>query len=264
LLSSQEESSPRPEAAEESVLVRIAGHVVEALCAEPAIAAFQQAFGKRVCMTVCSSAADLYVGHPAVRAIMYHSRQVPDGLFDRVIDLEAGTLEPLRRVRRYAEQMAVELSDMRPRIYVTSMDRLRTGRFKVTERDRLCTVILLPEQTTSLEQMDTLAADIEERLGAGVVFVSLSKYPALEHGKNLTGRLMPREIAAVLRDADLWIGMNAEAAVLGWAAGSGGIVFTDEPFDSPDETIVIRPQVSGREALLEAVSELFEKNDQTI
>jgi hypothetical protein len=244
--------------------VRIAGHMAEALCAEPAIAAFQQAFGKRVRLTVCSQAADLYVGHPAISAIMYDGRQASDGSFDRVIDLETGGSNPVRLVQSYAEQMGVEVSDLRPHVYVTSMDRLRTGRFGVAKLQRPCTVILLPEQMASLAPMDALAADIEERLGAGVVFVSLKKYPALEHGKNLTGRLMPREIAAVMSRADVWIGMNAEAAVLGWAAGSGGVVFTDEPFDSPEEAILIRQPVSDREALLEAVSELFKNDDETV
>lgn len=244
------------------MLIRIAGGIEQALCAEPAVAAFQRAH-KQMRITVCNPAADLYVGHPAVSGIMYQPEVCPDG-FDRIMDWTANAGDPTGLVSQFAHQAGVTVESQKPTIYVTSMDRLRIGRFGLASLQRPVAVIILPEGTEGTDVpagFETLAADIEERLGGSAVFISMKKYTTLENGTNLTGRLMPREMAAVIGRADGWIGLDLRAACLGWAAGGKGILLVDELFDSPSPEMTVQERLTDREMLLEAVSQLFNENN---
>lgn len=254
-------AAPNGDSAKQSVLVRIAGGITEALCAEPAINAFGRQWQEHMRISVCTPAADLYVGHPQVSGIMYRQEDAVGG-FDRTIDLREGAAGLVQLVQDYAGQLGITDALARPQVYVTSMDRLRTRRFGLAALELPVIVIVLPEETINLSKWDVMAADIEERLGGSAVFVSTRKYPALQHGKNLTGRLMPREIAAVLSRADGWIGFGAEAAAIGWAAGTKGIIFAGNDFESPDAGIAVRSECMDRESLLEAVSEMIESDSE--
>jgi hypothetical protein len=68
----------------------------------------------------------------------------------------------------------------------------------------------------------------------------------------------------ILGGAACWIGFDRAAAAMGWAAGKKGVVFTAAVFESPDAAIRVQNPVCGREALLEAVSDLFEHDSEMV
>jgi hypothetical protein len=243
--------------------MRIGGGILAALCAEPAIAAFARAAaGRRV--TVSSAAADLYVGHPQIDGILYSAADAAGRRFEEIVELKSNADDPLELAKAFAHELSVAVERYRPKVHVTSMDRLRVGRFGLRRQVSAGLVIILPEHGTETTRLETLAADIEERLGTDVIYVSAQKYPDLEHGQNLTGRLLPREMMTILDRAACWVGLDGLAAAMGWAAGKKGIVLTEKVFKSPDETISVRAPVVGRETLLEAVSELFENDREAV
>lgn len=246
-----------------SVLIQIGGGVLEALCAEPAIAAFAGAAPERR-VTVCCRAADLYVGHPRIDTIMYSRTDTAEKRFERIIELTAGCDDPAEMVRSFAAQLSVTVERLQPHCHLTSMDRLRAGRFGFKRRRDAGVVIILPDHGMNTADIEILAADVEERLGTDVIFVSGRKYADLEPGLNLTGKLMPREMVAILGKAAGWVGFDRSAAAMGWAAGKKGIVFAEEDFESPDATIRICRPACGREILLETVSEIFENDSETV
>jgi len=246
-----------------SVLIHVAGGLLEALCAEPAISAFAEgACGRGV--TVCSRSADLYVGHPCIEGVAYSRADADNGCFEQVVELTAEAADPVGLMHAFAGQLGVTVERDRPRCYLTSMDRLRIGRFGLKGQRGIGVAVILPDGQAARPEIDTLAADIEERLGTAVIFVSGKKHGELEHGRNLTGRLMSREMMAVVARADCWIGFDRAAAAMGWAAGKQGIVLAEDTFESPDEQIRIRRSGCGRETLLAAVSELVANDSETV
>jgi hypothetical protein len=233
--------------------------MAEALCAEPAVSAFARQSPPAE-ITICSRAADLYVGHPQIRGIMYRYMDGMTSVFDRTIELTGEGMNCKELMRSYAAQLNAHEQPERPHIHLTTMDRIRIGRFGLKPLEGPVAVMVLPEHFAESAVWDLTAAEIEERLGASVIFLSLQKYAGLEHGRNLTGRLMPREMAAILSRAGAWLGFDAEAAALGWAAGTEGILFVPDSCESPDPAIRVRVPNCPRETVLELVNEIFEKD----
>lgn len=193
---------------------------------------------------------------------MYRRQDAAAARFDRTIDLNSESVGLVQMMQNYAEQLDVTGPLGRPRVYITSMDRLRLGRFGLKRPLHPAIAVVLQQQNPDTRRWDLAAAEIEERLGASVIFMASKKWSGLDHGINLTGRLMPREMMAVLSRADGWLGFDREAAALGWAAGKKGIVLTDEPFSSPDTNILVKEPGLGSEAILAIMSELSEHDSE--
>lgn len=208
------------------MLIQLKGGVGEALCAEPAIRKYGIEQAGNIKLTICCENADLYVGHPVVEGIMYQSPET-EGPFNRVVVLEPIGESADSKMRGYAEQLDVTMSG-HPEVYLTSLDLIRTDRFGLSKLKKTLIAIILSNRNNDTAKWNNLARILSERFGACVAFLSFSKHSGLEFGFDLTGRLMPREMAAVLSKTRCWIAEETDGALLGIAVKTAGILLTDE------------------------------------
>ena len=179
-------------------------------------------------LTICCENADLYVGHPAVGAIMYDLTEEDRKRFTQTIVLNpaAGTVD--QRIDDYGKQLDVELDQEVPNIYLTSLDWIRIERFGLSRMDKPTVAMVLADHTMARDIFNELALMLHERFGFGVVFLSPVKQQVLEGEKNLTGRLMPREMAAVFSKVDCWVSDCVSSPVLSLAVSSQGVLLAAE------------------------------------
>ncbi|MHC5083177.1 MAG: hypothetical protein ACYTET_04475 [Planctomycetota bacterium] len=221
----------------ESVLIRIPDDVTDALCAEPAIRKYSQEKLSSGQLTICCEHADLYVGHPAIGGIMYDLTEEDRDRFTQTIVLEPVEGSVDERMERYGEQLDVKLDQDVPNIYLTGLDWIRIERFGLSKMDKPTVAMVLSDDTAAADLFNELALILHERFGFGIVFLSSIKQKVPETEKNLTGRLMPREMAAVFSKVDCWVSDSAASAVLSLAVSSKGILL------GSDSDIMDCPQV---------------------
>lgn len=184
---------------------------LEALLAEPAIRALGSGGGEAI--TVCHEFADLFAGHPAVHALAYtypeHAEQ-----FERIITLEAGQEKgkTMDRIWDYAGQMGVSLSDERPRLFLNSFDLIRVQRFGLGKVPRPRTAVALPEGMSTAQEAAWrgLCRTLGEKMECGIVLLGREVNERVSFGRDLRGKLMARETAAVLSQCDVLIAGDAE------------------------------------------------------
>lgn len=248
--------------------------LLSALEAEPAIRAFGMGRTRQKEITVCHEYADLYVGHPAVHGLAYSGAGDLNQSFDKVITLRAqpGKRGPMDWVYEVAHQLGVTLEQQAPEISLSSFDFVRTQRFGISKVAHPRIAMALAREASAgwpAQSRRELCRLLRSRMSAGLVYVGGCHGEIAESGKDLRGKLMAREIAAVLRQCDLLISEDEEIVSLAaavqtpvvyicrkswdrWATGEGARVISIYP-EKPEEVLEaieqLNPAFSVRNAL---------------
>lgn len=225
---------------------------MDALCAEPAIAALGRQM-RSVPLTVASANADVYVGHPGISGILYLENHTPLGGFDRTLVVPAGTsaMTLAERVACAAEALGVSVERREPQIYLTSLDALRTERLELGGPQQPIMALCMGDDAGDdrWRRWEGVCRTLKDEQGTAIVLLS-GRRGALDVYKNLAGRLMPREAAAVLSRCAVWLGDDPTYAALAGAVGLPGVFVSDAavfeaggrvglcPADAPDERIL--------------------------
>ncbi len=197
------------------VLVEIDGGVAEAICAEPTVRSLRSRFAEPIEITVCSRHCDLYRNHPAVANFTYEAKEGWREEFDECFRLasfadfaEMHQYE-MHPVDFYAEQAQVKLIERVPWICLDSFDYVRAQRFNIEGMSQPRIVIATDAddaaKTWDKAKWRRLCELLEEKLGAGIAQIADCPEQYINVGKNLTGRVSPREAAAVISCCDLLI-----------------------------------------------------------
>jgi len=193
--------------------VVIEGDIAEAVCAEPVIRAIALKAQHHGQMTVCHEHADLYAGHPAAVSVAYDELDLSAVKYQTVLRLSnAEDCKGFRdKVRMMARQAGIELTQDLPQLSLSGFDMLRTQRFGIGSI-RQPRIAIAPGSAADASQQaawQKIQQTLGEKLQCGFVLLADSKldWPA---DKNLSGRLMARETAAVISQCDAV--MTAEKA----------------------------------------------------
>jgi hypothetical protein len=189
-----------------NALVVIEGGIIEAICAEPVIRRLAEQAEGRYTLTVCQKHADLYAGHPAVKCAMYDEDEADCRKFETVLRLPAPTGEMTFRrwVGAYAERMKIVLHDSRPNIVLTGYDLIRVQRFGICTLKKQKVAVAtgqLPD-AAHMENWRRFCETLRQQSDCDVIILGQVKVE-LPAAKNLSGRLTPRETAAVLSQCDV-------------------------------------------------------------
>ena len=244
------------------VLAVVEGGLMNAVCAEPAIDALCRQ-SNAISLTVASVNADVFVGHPQVHGIMYiEADNQPDG-FDRIVTIPAGPSEAsaAERILHAAEALEVKLERIEPRIHLTSMDAIRTARLELGRPEQPVAALCLRQETdaeSDCQRWKIICEMLEEQWNASIVLLSGQAGTAHIY-KNLTGRLMPREAAAVLSRCAVWLGDDPEYAVLGWAVQTPGVFVSDKAVFQEDSGGGICSMFASPPEIMEALNRVRQK-----
>jgi hypothetical protein len=235
-----------------NVLVVVEGGIVEAICAEPVIRRLAEQAEGRYTLTVCQKHADLYAGHPAVKCAMYDEDEADCRKFETVLRLSApaGEMTFRRRVGAYAERMKIVLHDGRPNIVLTGYDLIRAQRFGICalKKQKVAVAIGQSPDAAHTENWRRFCETLRQRPDCDVIILGQVKVE-LPATKNLSGKLTPRETAAVLSQCDVLatteeacaamaVSMQIPAVVVGGA----GISADQEEFIGVLRTDVLSPE----------------------
>ncbi len=212
-----------------------------------------------VSLTVASANADVYVGHPGVCGILYlEPDKRPDG-FDRVITVPAAPFNATvsERMAHAAASLGVRPDRCRPHIHLTSLDTLRTERLELGRPDQPIVALCLSEMPSTdpdrQRRWETICQSIERQWNAAIILLSGADRGLRVH-KNLAGRLMPREAAAVLSRCTVWLGDDATYAVLAQAVDVGGVYVSDAAVLEADQLIYTFTTEASDQQILDALN----------
>ena len=209
------------------ILIEIDGGIEEVLSVEPAIRALRETGGGRFEVTVCAGDEGLLRNHPGVRQVLNRRGWCGGRRFDAWWRL-GGEAGGGRLVDEYARRLGVEVRDRRPRIYLDSFDLLRIRRFGTWRSGGMRVVIGAgtdrEERAWDEGKWVELCRYLEGRLGASVIQVGRRGKRFLGVGRDLIGKLTGREVATVLRNSDLLVGVNNSWRHLAGAVGSRAVL----------------------------------------
>lgn len=234
------------------------GGLLDALCAEPAIDALCRQ-SPSVALTVASAHADVYVGHPGISGILYLEPDNHPAGFDRTLIVPAAPAEATiaERIALAAEALGVQVDRTCPRIHLTSLDTLRTERLELGRANQPIIALCLSETANAgadrRRRWETLCQRLEERRGAAIILLA-GPDSALRVHKNLSGRLMPREAAAVLTRCAAWLGDDAVYAAMARAVNVPGVFISDGAAIEPDQTVCVCSCDASDEQIFDALN----------
>ena len=188
-----------------STLVVIEGDIAEAVCAEPVIRAIALKIQDHGQITVCHEHADLYVGHPAAATVAYDELELSAVKYQTVLRLSnAEGCEGFRdKVHTMARQAGLELTQDLPQLSLSGFDMLRMQRFGISSV-RQPRIAIAPGSGLDVSQQ-ALWQQTQQSLGGklqcGFVLLADSRLNWTAD-KNLSGKLMARETAAVISQCD--------------------------------------------------------------
>lgn len=242
----------------ERILILLPKGLLSALYAEPAIRALGSGGARRKEIAVCHENADLYAGHPAVHGVAYSEAGGLAASFDKVITLRGalGKEGAMDWVFEVARQLGVTLEQQAPQIALNSFDFVRTQRFGISKLARPRIAIAMAAEASSgwpAASRRDLCRLLRSRMSAGLVYVGGCHGEIEESAKDLRGKLMAREIAAVLKQCDLLISEEEEMVSLAaavqtpvlyicrkswdqWPAAEGARVISIYP-EKPEEVL---------------------------
>ena len=203
---------------------------MDAICAEPAVDALCRQLDA-VSLTVASECADVFVGHPGVHAIMYlEADKQPEG-FGRTLRVPAGPLDAsaAERTAYAAAALGVKPDRIRPKIHLTSLDAIRAQRFEPGCASRPVIALCLHQGAADdrRQRWASLCRSLEEQWNAMIVLMS-GAADGLRIHNDLSGQLMPREMAAALSRSTVWLGDDPTYAALAGAVGVPGVFIADQ------------------------------------
>lgn len=251
------------------MLVIVEGGLVDALCAEPAIDALCR---KRTSasLTAASAFADVFVGHPGLSGILYPDVEESPGGFDEVLTISAcaAATPPSERVDHAVAALGVALERTVPRLYLTSMDVIRAERLTPQRQDApvvglfLCTVT----DPAARQRWDALCRTLHEQWDAETVLLAGPAEDVCVR-RDLSGRLMPREIAAALSRCTAWAGDDPMYAMLARAVDAPGVFVSDTAILEASPTLRVCPTTATAQELFDAMESMrgkskTVKNDQ--
>ncbi len=220
----------------ERILLILPEGLLSAVGAEPAIRAMGREKRPRKEITVCHEHADLYAGHPAVHRVAYSETGGLAASFDKVITLRGalGKEGAMDWVFEVAHQLGVTLEQQAPQIALNSFDFVRTQRFGISKLARPRIALALAAEASSgwpASSRRELCRLLRSRMAAGLVYVGGCHGEIEESAKDLRGKLMAREIAAVLKQCDLLISEEEEMVSLAAAVQTPVIYICRKSWD---------------------------------
>jgi ADP-heptose:LPS heptosyltransferase len=246
--------------------------ILRALCAEPAIRRYGQQ-QKDIEITVCHPYADLFASHPAVQTVAYSMKDAEQVHYDRQIQLHAGNDKGtiMEWMQNYGIQLGVEVENPRPKIEMSSFDLVRVQRFGLSRLSspRIAVAIAADGMDDAdPERWCNMCSFLSDQMKAGIVLIGYGGPVKMEAELDLRGRLMAREMAAVISRCDILISDDPEMI---WMAGSvqvpaiflGSQSMADVTCPQ-DQHLWI--QTDGPEDVLEAISRLgqcYDRNNQS-
>ncbi len=162
------------------------------------------------------------MNHPAVFGLAYGDAGELSGSFEKVVYLREtpGKGDPMDWIHDAACHLGVKLEQQSPQIDLSSFDFVRTQRFGISRMARPRIAIASVSGDGAGWSADHRKATCQllcEKMSAGLVWVGDRSGQDAVSGKDLRGKLMAREIAAVLKQCDLLIGEDEEIAALATA-----------------------------------------------
>ena len=239
--------------------------VLGALLAEPAIRAMAAGRGDDPEITVCHECADLFAGHPAVHVLAYSDPGVAE-LFDRIVTLSSGQGKgnAMDKIYEYAEQAGVHVQEREPRVFLNSFDLIRVQRFGLGRAGSPRIAVALPAglRGAELEAWRDLCRTLGEGMKAGVVLLGCEPEPEVPAVRDLRGKLMARETAAVLSQCDVLVSSEAEMLWMASAVQAPAVFVGSEAMarmvcPDPEHGVFVCAETPG--GVIEAMSRLNER-----
>jgi hypothetical protein len=243
-----------------NVLIVVEGGIVEAICAEPVIRRLAEQAEGRYTLTVCQKHADLYAGHPAVKCAMYDEDEADRRKFETVLRLpaSAGEMTFRRLVGAYAERMKIALYDGRPNIVLTGYDLIRAQRFGIgaLKKPKVAVAMGQLPDTAQTENWQRFCETLRQRPDCDVIILGQVKVE-LPAAKNLSGKLTPRETAAVLSQCNVLATTEEACAAMAVSMQIPAVVVggAGVPTDHEEFVGVLRTDVLSPETVLSVMRE---------
>lgn len=184
----------------------IEGDIAEAVCAEPVIRAIALQLQGKGQITVCHEHADLYASHPAAVSVAYDELDLAEVKYQTVLRLNnaEGCCGFRDKVYAMARQAGIQLTDDVPQISLSGFDTLRTQRFGIAGvlGPR---IVIAPASCGDASQQGVwkqIQHQVKDKLQCGFVLIADGKMDWTAD-KNLSGKLMAREAAAVISQCDV-------------------------------------------------------------
>lgn len=243
------------------ILIVLPKGILSALYAEPSIRAFGRKEAGPKEITVCHENADLFISHPAVHALVYGDVGDLKESFDRIIYLrdKPGKGAPMDWIYDVAHQLGVTLEQQTPQITLTSFDFVRTQRFGIFKMPRPRVALATASAGWHTECRQDICRILYEKMHAGLVYVGACRGEIETPAKDLRGKLMAREIAAVLKQCDLLISDDEEIVSLASAVKVPTVYICRKSWDSwPAEegAWIVSVYPEKPEDVLEAIRQL--------
>ncbi len=198
----------------------IEGDIAEAVCAEPVIRAIALKVQNNGQVTVCHEHADLYAGHPAAVSVAYDELDLSSVKYQTVLRLNnAEGCKGFRdKVHAMARQAGVELTQDLPQLSLSGFDTLRTQRFGIgsVRQPRIAIVPGAATESSSQDEWQQIQQTLGDKMQCGFVLLADGKLD-WSADKNLSGRLMAREAAAVISQCDAMITTEKSYAAMALA-----------------------------------------------
>jgi len=214
------------EGAIRKVVIELDGSITGAVCAEPAISSLKSKAGKDVAIFVCANGAEFFLNHPSITAVI----AVPETdegngqLYIRLKGPEAANAKLMHLIDWYAIQMGVNFVNRCPRIYLESIDFVTLQKY-YTGNDTKPRIAIAPGSDVSIklwgqDKWETLCRRIEEAFEAEIIQLGYDRDISIGIGTDLTGRLSPRQNAALIKTCDLLIGVDNGFTQIAEAVGT--------------------------------------------
>ncbi len=196
------------------VVIELDGSIAGAVCAEPAISSLKIKAGKDVKIFVCANGAELLLNHPSITAViaMPETDEEEGQLYLRLKGPEAANAMLMHLVDWYAMQMGVNLENRCPKIYLESVDFLKIQKF-YSGNDTKTRIAIAPGSNIAIklwghDKWKSLCKRIEKTFDADIIQLGCNEDVFIGFGKDLTGRLLVRQAAALIKTCDLLVGVD--------------------------------------------------------
>lgn len=245
----------------------IEGDIADAVCAEPIIRELALKVQHSGQITVCHEHADLYTGHPAAVSVAYDELDLSDVRYQTVLRLSsAENCVGFRdKVHAMARQAGLELTQDVPKLSLSGFDTLRTQRFGMAsvKQPRVVIAAAFPADAAQQAAWKIIQESLGDKLQSGFVLIADGKLDWMME-KNLSGKLMAREAAAVISQCGLVITTEKNYAALALAVDVPAILLDANDsvrWDREFSGVVPLRELSP-EAVLSVISDI-KWNDRT-
>ncbi|HEG43151.1 MAG TPA: hypothetical protein ENH94_03785 [Phycisphaerales bacterium] len=195
-------------------MVELDDSIAGAVCAEPAISSLKSKAGKDVEIVVCGSGGELFLNHPSITAVIAvpETDAGEDQLYLRLKGPEAANAMSIHLVDWYAKQMGVNVENKCPRIYLESVDFVTMQKFHAGS-DKSRRIAIAPGSDVSIklwghDKWKRLCKRIEETFDADIIQIGCDGDVFVGFGEDLTGKLSPRQGAALIKTCDLLVSVD--------------------------------------------------------